>query len=125
MRNFFTKHKYVRIIKFNSDKSSVITYYKRSEFKPSYLINPNHAFNGNGYTTFIITDKSTETINPLDFTSKYDVMAFKSAINTKIITDTFNTLKPKLFDLSQVLLFLSLAINLVVMYFVLKSGGVI
>jgi hypothetical protein len=79
---------------------------------------------GNGYTTIIITDKAQETINPLDFKSQYDAEQFKVAINNKIIADTFSTLKTNKFDLTQIILFASVALNIIILYFTLKSNGV-
>ena len=125
MRTFLNKHKYIKVIKFTGDKSVSINYYRRDEFKPVYLINPDHIFLHNGYTTIIISDKAAETINPLDFTSKYDIAKFQAAINNKVIGDTFNALKGNKFDLQQILLFLSLAVNFLVLYFLLKSQGIL
>jgi hypothetical protein len=122
---FLNKHKYLRIIKFNSDKSSTITYHLSSKFTPNFLINPNHIFNYNGYRTVIITDKSAETINPLDFDSKFNATDFETAIESKLIRDTFNTLKPKLFDTPTILLILNIIITFGVFYLLLKSQGAI
>ena len=122
---FLNKHKYLRVIKFNSDKSSTITYHLSSKFTPDFLINPDHIFIYNGYRTVIITDKSAETINPLDFNSKFNSSDFKTAIESKLIKDTFNTLKPKLFDTPTILLLINLVITFGIFYFLLKSQGVI
>jgi hypothetical protein len=101
-----------------------VTYHRRNKFNPSYLINPDHIFNSAGYTTIVISDNAQETINPLNFQSKYDAKKFQSAINNKVISDTFNTLKGNKFDLQQILLFLSLAVNFLVLYFIMKSQGI-
>ena len=122
---FLNKHKYLRVIKFNSDKSSTITYHLSSKFTPNFLINPDHIFIYNGYRTVIITDKSAETINPLDFESKFNAKDFETAIESKLIRDTFNTLKPKLFDTTTILLLLNLVFSFGILYFLLKSQGVI
>ncbi len=122
---FLNKHKYLRVIKFNSDKSSTITYHLSSKFKPNFLINPDHIFIYNGYRTVVITDKSAETINPLDFESKFNANDFQTAIESKLIRDTFSTLKHNLFDKVTILLILNLVITLGVLYFLLKSQGVI
>ena len=121
----FGKHKYLRVIKFNSDKSSTITYHLSSKFKPNFLINPNHVFDYKGYRTVIITDKSAETINPLDFNSKFNSSDFQTAIESKLIKDTFNTLKPNLFDKTTFLLIINLIINIAVIYLLLKWQGMI
>lgn len=125
MRWFFNKHKYIKVVKFNSDKSAITNFYKRGELPKTYIINPDHVFNSNGYSTIVMSDKSAESINPLNFESKYDVAMYKSAINNKMIADTFSTLKTSKFDLQQILLFLSLATNFIVLYFVLKSQGIL
>jgi len=122
---FLNKHKYLRVIKFNSDKSSTITYHLSTKFKPNFLINPDHIFIYNGYRTIIITDKSAETINPLDFNSKFNSSDFKTAIESKLIKDTFSTLKHKIFDTPTILLLLNLVITFAVLYFLLKSQGAI
>src|SRR5690554_1000381 len=120
---FLNKHKYLRVIKFNSDKSSTITYHLSSKFTFDFLINPDHIFIYNGYRTVIITDKSAETINPLDFNSKFNSSDFQSAIESNLIKDTLSTLKHKIFDTTKILLLLNLLINFDVLYFLLKSQG--
>lgn len=124
-RNPFTKHRYVRIITFKNDKSSSIQYIKRDHFKPSFLVNPNHIFIANGYTTFVITENSSENINPLDFTSKYDPKRFETAINSKIIQDTFATLKTNKIDFLMISVLLNVMILIVLVYMIMKSNGVI
>lgn len=122
---FLNKHKYIRVIKFNSDKSSTITYHLSSKFTPDFLINPDHIFIYNGYRTVIITDKSAETINPLDFNSKFNSNDFKTAIESKLIKDTFSTLKPSIFDTTTIILLLNLVITFGVFYLLLKGQGAI
>ena len=122
---FLHKHKYLRVIKFNSDKSSTITYHLSSKFTPNFLINPNHIFDYKGYRTIIITDKSAETINPLDFDSKFNPVDFETAIESKLIKDTFSTLKPKLFDTTTIMLLLNLIFTAGVLYLLLKWQGMI
>ncbi len=122
---FLNKHKYLRVIKFNSDKSSTITYHLSSKFKPDFLINPDHIFIYNGYRTVIITDKSAETINPLDFNSKFNASDFKTAIESKLIKDTFSTLKPNLFDTTTIILILNLVMSFGILYLLLKGQGVL
>lgn len=124
MRFFLNKHLYIKVITFKTDKSMTVEYFTRSKFKPKYLVNPDHIFLSNGYTTIVRSETSAETMNPLDFKSKYDVKKFQTAINSKIIDETFSNLKTSKFDLTQIILFLSLAINFIVLYFILKSQGV-
>lgn len=120
----FHKHDFIRVITFNNDKTSAVQYHASKKYKPSYLINPDHIFLWNGYRTIIIKEGGIETINPLDFESKYDESNFTTAINSKLIRETFTSLKTNKIDLMQIILFLSLAINFVVLYFTLKSNGV-
>ena len=122
---FLNKHKYLRVIKFNSDKSSTITYHLSSKFKRDFLINPDHIFIYKGYRTVIITDKSAETINPLDFNSKFNASDFKTAIESKLIKDTFSTLKPNLFDTTTIILILNLVMSFGILYLLLKGQGVL
>ncbi|HEY8390049.1 MAG TPA: hypothetical protein VIL26_03755 [Clostridia bacterium] len=121
----FGKHKYLRVIKFNSDKSSTITYHLSSKFKPNFLINPDHIFDYKGYRTVIITDKSAETINPLDFESKFNHEDFQTAIESKLIKDTFSSLKSNTFDKTTVMLLLNIILHIVVIYLLLKGQGAI
>ena len=125
MRFFFNKHKYIRVISFNKDKSSTITYHARVKFKPDFEINPDHIFMMSGYATVVTSELAPESINPLDFNSKYNVSHFKTAINNKIIADTFMNLKSSKFDLTQILLFGSLLINIIVLFILLKTTGII
>ena len=121
----FNKHKYLRVIKFNSDKSTTVTYHLSDKFKPSFLINPNHIFNYKGYRTIVITDKSAETINPLDFESKFNHKDFQTAIESKLIKDTFSTLKSNTIDKTTVMLLLNIILHIVVIYLLLKWQGMI
>lgn len=121
----FSKHKYLRVIKFNSDKSTTVTYHLSDKFKPSFLINPDHIFNYKGYRTIVITDKSAETINPLDFESKFNPADFQTAIESKLIKDTFSTLKSNTFDKTTIMLLLNIILQIVVIYLLLKGQGAI
>ncbi len=117
----FSKYKYLRVIKYNSDKSITITYHLSSKFKPNFLINPDHIFNYKGFRTIIITDKSAETINPLDFTSKFNASDFQTAIESKLISDTFSTLKPKIFDTTTIMLLLNLILTAGIFYLLFRG----
>jgi hypothetical protein len=121
----FSKHKYIRVIKFNTDKSTTVTYHLSSKFKPSFLINPDHIFYYKGYRTIIITDKAAETINPLDFNSKFNHEDFQTAIESKLIKDTFTTLKPNLFDKTTFMLLLNIILTIAVIYLLMKGQGMI
>ncbi len=125
MRTIFNKHKYLRVIKFNTDKSSRITYHLSETFKAPFIINPDHVFIANGYRTVLITDKSAETINPLNFQSKYNVNDFQTAIESKIIHDTFASITKSPFDLVTLLLIVNILIGVVLAYLILKGQGAI
>ena len=88
-------------------------------------INDKHVFNHNGYTTMVINDKSTETINPLDFESKYPKEKFQAAINSKVIDDIFVTLKPKKFNMTQILLIANFSLVAVVLLLLLQMSDII
>lgn len=124
-RNYFNKHKYMRIEEFKSDKSVSVSYIKREHFNKNnqLLINPNHVFNFKGYTTIAKTDKTAETINPLDFESKYDSNKFKTAINSKLIHETFATLQKPKIDYLMISVILNGLTLLAIIYLILKLGG--
>lgn len=117
------KYKYLRVIKFNSNKLSEVKYYKNTT-PSNILINPDHVFNFNGYRTIVITDKSAETINPLDFESKFDKNKFETAIESKLINEAFTSLKPKM-DMTTVLLIINIFFSLVIVYLMLKGQGML
>lgn len=120
----FKKNLYLRVIKFNKDKSSTITYYNKKN-QPAFLINPDHVFLSNGFRTVVITDKSAETINPLNFNSKYSVNDFTSAIESKIIKDTFATIEKKGLDFTLLLLIGNIIISLAIIFLMLHQQGII
>ena len=126
-RNYFNKYKYVRLVKYNKDMSIKVFYIKRKEFNKdgAILINEKHVFNFKGYTSIIITDNSNETINPLDFDSKFDSTDYKSAIRSKLIKDTFESLKVDKFDKIMMLIVLNIAQLIAIAYllYMLMGGG--
>ena len=124
MRTPFNKHKYIKVVKFANDKSMSITYYQRKGFSTPKIIDPNHVFNHNGYTTIIFSETSAQSINPLDFKSAFPASEFKTALESHLIRDAFTSLKSKKFDFNQILLVLSVATNFIVLYFLLKSLGI-
>ena len=121
----YREYKYIKVYKFRSDKTLEVNIYAKQDFKPDFLLNPDHVFNHAGFSAVIISDTKAETINPLDLKSKYNVKDFTTAINTKLIHETFSTLKTDKIDLVKVLLFVNIAINLVLLYILAKSQGVI
>lgn len=124
---FWNKHKYIRLVQYNSDKSININYIKRSNFNldQSLLINPDHVFNFKGYTTIVKTSESAESMNPLNFQSKYDVKKFNSAISSKLISETFSSLKKPKFDLLMASVMLNALTLVVVIYLFMKVGGML
>ncbi len=125
MKPIFNKHKYMRVITFYSDKTSKITYHKKDTFKPDYLVNPDHIFLSNGFTTIVTSDNAPETINPLDFESQYPKEKFETAINTKIIKDTFSTMKKRGLDLVLIFSGITTLVVVIILYLMIKQMGVI
>ncbi len=125
-RNFFTRSRYIRIVTYNDDKTIDVKHFKKSNFNKdrAYVVNPNHIFILKGYTTMTFTQHTKENINPLDFESKYDAHIYESAINSNLITQAFNTLKPNKLDLLQVVMIVSLMTLALVGYMILKQTGV-
>ena len=125
MRTIFNKHKFIKVYCYNENKTITLKYFKISKFNPAYLVNSNHIFNSNGYQAILITDKSAETINPLDFTSKFNQKDFKTAIESKVIKDTLGTLKGDKIDLVKVMLFANIFITLILLFILMKNNGVV
>lgn len=121
IRTFWNHDKFVRIIYFHADKSSETQYYVRGSLPKELLIHPDHAFNWHGYTTFITADTAVETINPLDFKSQYKPEEFRSAINSKIIAETFSSLKVEKIDLAKILMAACVLMDAVILYMMFKK----
>lgn len=121
----YREHRYIKVYRFRNDKTIDLNIYAKNTFKPDFLLDPDHVFNHAGFSTIIISDTKAETINPLDLKSKYNVKDFTTAINSKLIHETFSTLKSDKIDLVKVLLFFNIAINLVLLFILAKSQGVI
>lgn len=121
----FKKHLWLKIYRFNDNKTVDIEYHKIKGYEPDFLIHSDHIFNSNGFQTVMITNKSAETINPLDFTSQYDAKLFKTAIRCKLVADTFGGLQTSKLDITKVLLFVNIGINVVLLYILIKNSGAI
>lgn len=121
----FKKYLYIKIYCFNDNKTVDITYHKLANFKPSFLIHSDHIFNSNGFQTVIVTNKSAETINPLDFTSKYNASDFQSAMQSKLIKDAFGGLETNKIDIMKIIMFANLGVTLILLYLLLKNTGTI
>ena len=122
-RNYFNKYKYIRLEKFNNDKSISVKYIKRHKFgEIPMLINPAHIFNYKGYTSIMTTSEVAESINPLDFSSKYDGKKFKIGMKTKLIGDAFGSIsKPKI-DMLMVSVALN-AVTIMILLYMFYMGG--
>lgn len=116
---FYKKHSFIKVIKVHNNHDVTIKYYKKDDFNPDFLVNHEHVFYHNGYTTLITSDNKAETINPLYLDSAYNVSDFKTAIESKLIKETFESVKVSKWDLTQILLIASVALNLVILYFML------
>ena len=112
------KDKYIKIIKFKNDKSVEVKLIKSDKLPQDLLVNNNHVFLHNGYKTILTSDTMVESINPLDLKSQYPVEKFKSAIESKIINDVFNTIKHDKLDVNKILLFVNIFISVVLLYFI-------
>lgn len=122
-RNYWNKHKYIRLVQYKDDMTIKITYIKHEDFNTdkSILVNPKHVYNFKGYTSIIITSNSRESINPIDFQSKYSAEKFKTAMQSKLIQETFVTLNKDKFDKIMTLLLLNV-IQLLAIVYLLYSG---
>lgn len=121
----FNKSKWIRVITFNSDKSSIVSYHKSINFNPSYIINPNHVFIAGGYRTIVVSDIATETINPLNFESKYPRSMFETAIESKLISETFNSVSKDKIDIIKLLLVANLGAVLILLYLFISESGLL
>ena len=114
----YKKDNYIKIIKFKEDKSVEIKRIKTNKLPQSLLINNNHVFIHNGYKTILTSETVAESINPLDLKSLYPADRFKTAIETKVINDVFNTIKKDKLDIYKLLLFINIFIGIILLYFI-------
>ena len=112
------KNKYLKIIKFKNDKSIDIKLMKSNKLPENLLINNNHVFIHKGYKTILTSDTVAESINPLDLKSLYPAEKFKTAIETKVINDVFNTIKKDKLDIYKLLLFINIFISAILLYYI-------
>ena len=99
----------------------IVKYHKKSDLKLSFLLNPDNVFfDSKGYQCVITTENSAENINPLDFNSKYPAERFKTAIETKLINDTFTSLKKKGLDLGMITL-IGIGIVIVILIYMIMG----
>jgi hypothetical protein len=102
-----------------------INYIKKENFNQdgAIMINPKHVYDFKGYKTVVVTSNSAESINPLDFQSKYDPKDFKSAMHSKLISETFASLKVEKFDKLMMLLFLNVIQLIAIAYLLYTLMG--
>jgi len=112
------KNKYIKIIKFKNDKSVEVKLIKSNKLPEDLLINHNHVFIHKGYKTVLTSDTVAESINPLDLNSQYPAEKFKTAIETKVVKDVFNTIKREKLDINKILLFVNIFISLILLYYI-------
>lgn len=119
------KHKYIRVYTYTDKKTITVEYHKIKDYNPPFLINPDHIFNMGGFQCILTSTSACETINPLDFKSQFNPKDYQTAIESKIIKETFSELKTNKIDLMKILLFANLGITVILLYLLLKSRGVL
>ena len=118
------KNKYIKEYHFTNDKNIIIKFHKKDKFKPDFVVNPDHIFLSNGYQTIITSEKSAETIDVTDFKSQYPAEHFKTAINSKLISDAFTSLNRKKDLLPIILVGIGICVVLL-MYILFTTNGMI
>ena len=119
------KKNYIKLIYFDNARQIHIQYKRKAKFKPHFKINHNHAFFHKGFTAFLIAENKAETINPLDLKSAFNAKDFKTAIETKLINETFANLKTDKIDMVKLLLLGNVALSTIIIYFLMKMQEVI
>ena len=118
------KNKYIKEYHFTNNKNIIIKFHKKDKFKPNFLVNPDHIFLSNGYQTIITSEKSAETIDVTDFKSQYPAEHFKTAINSKLISDAFANLNRKK-DLLPIILIAVAICMVLLLYILFTTNGII
>lgn len=129
MKPIFNKDKYLKVLIITSSKQIKVTYIIPSDngFNVNgnnYLLNPDHIYTSGGFKTVLINDLSAETIDPLNFKSRFNKKEFNSAINSKLIKDIFDSNEDKKLNMTTMLIIGVLAISFIILIYVLKLGGV-
>ena len=120
------KKDYLKIYTYKNDKTLSIKYLHKTRDKnkiESILIDSNHVFYHNGYATILTSDTKAETINPLDLKSAYNKKDFETAINSKLIRDTFNSTKPSKIDKVVLLLIANMVGIVAILYYIIQMKG--
>lgn len=115
---FKRKKKLYKVI-YKTDKTFSIRKIKNIDSE-NILINPDHIFfdsNGNRY--ILTTDRSAESINPLDFESKFSPKEFRTAIESKLINDLFRNFDDKKLSFDRILLFANIFMTFMILYFMI------
>ena len=115
----FKRKKRLYKIIYKSDKTLNIKKIKNIDTE-NILINPNHIFfdaKGNRY--ILTTDQSAESINPLDFESKFSPKEFRTAIESKLINDLFRSFDDKKLSIDRILLFVNIFMTFMILYFMI------
>ena len=128
----FFKNKYLQVVFYGSDKTRNIYYIKPTKDylitinSKTYKINPNHIYyTSNGFRSVLVNDLGAETIDPSDFTSKFNSDDFNTAINNNLIKQTFETFTDNKIDWLKVIMFGNLFISATLLFFILKMNGVL
>lgn len=124
------KSKYLKILYFTEGKESKIFYIipkgnQISFLNKTFLFNPEHIYLSGSFKTLLLTSSSSESINPLDFKSQFNSDIFNSAINNKLIKDTFDTLDQTQTDWLKIIMFANVFLTAILLFLMLKQGGVI
>ena len=120
------KKDFLKVYTYKNDKTLSVKYLHKTRDKnkiDNILINSNHVFYHNGYATILTSDTKAETINPLDLKSAYDKKDFETAINSKLIRDTFNSTKPKPIDKITLLLVANMVGIVTILYYIINMKG--
>lgn len=120
------KKKYLKVYTYKNDKTLKVLYLHKTRDKTkidNILINSNHVFYHNGYATILTSDTKAETINPLDLSSAYNKKDFETAINSKLIKDTFNSTKPNTIDKITILLVANMVGIVAILYYIIQMKG--
>lgn len=119
------KSNWLKYIFVRETKKIEVKFYKDKNKPKSILINPDHIFlDSKGFRTIFVRDNSPESMNPLDFNSSIDRDLFNTAINNKLIKDTFSTIEDNKIDMVKVLL-IGIMVGVVAILFMLWQGGVV
>lgn len=117
------EHQFIRVVQYNSNKTTTVKYLSLNEFKElenKILINPNHFYKTAKFNTILITDQSAQSIDPMDFKSAYDRKSFETAMETKLIKDTFATISKEKLSREIVLIVLNIVLSLGILYLLVK-----